>query len=304
MKNKKIILFTLLTMSSIGIFIYFEFAVLRQNKFKIDEKKNETRKENIDFIRDSSSIYHDHGESEKKINNFFSDFLTVYDLKIPLLFSDNVSSDLKQFILEDFNVLFASSRDYETYDLDHSNIETVDVNGANLPVTKRMFFLSLRLPRILHEQFGEIVDQNGTEKIYISSEIITAYEEAFLLVEKYAFEFNELEKFVQMITEATEDEPFTIHPKEVFFMPGSPVLDRLEREPSLVKQAQKFYSKTTRVRMPSVLEFSEIMLEDQNDGIYLNAKGYSLEGEPEVPTVETGFVYHNRRWKIIGSPGM
>lgn len=56
--------------------------------------------------------------------------------------------------------------------------------------------------------------------------------------------------------------------------------------------------------MPSALDFHEIPTERQSDGIYLQAKGYALEGESTVPTVKTGFVYHDGRWKIFGKEGM
>ena len=212
--------------------------------------------------------------------------LTIADWGIPLLFETDVSRELKQFVLRDFDVLFANARDYELYDLNQikrSEISNVEINGAVLRVEKRLYFLSSRLPDLLHENLGDVVIQDGTEKLLIPAVVLDAYKNALNLTKEYAFEFDALNKFVRMVTDATEYSPFTLHPKDVFYMPESPVLDRLEKEPHLVIEAQKFYSKTTQVRMPSVLEFKKVPLEQQKDGIYLSATGYSLEGEPAVP---------------------
>lgn len=233
--------------------------------------------------------------------------LIIGDLEIPLLFENKISDALKQFILEDFRVLFESSRNYEIYDLaelEQPSGNVINIAGSDFRVIKRLFFLSSRPPDLLHKYLGEIIIQNGVDKLVVPDIILNAYKDAFSLTNKHALEFESLRDFVEMITSSTEEKPFTLHPKDVFYMPDSLVLTRLEQKPELISEAQRFYSKTTRVRMPSVLDFHEIPTERQSDEIYLHAKGYSMEGEPAVPTVETGFVYHDGRWKIVGIKGM
>ena len=235
------------------------------------------------------------------------ELLIVSDLEIPLLFEADVSSELKQFILKDFEVLFEHAQDYDLYDasqITKNELSVVEVNGSSLLVEKRLFLRSSRPPEILHKYLGDVVNQDGVDKLLVPNLVLDAYEEAFALTQKFPMKFEALGDFVRMITNSTEDSPFTLHPKDVFYMPGAPVLARLEQEPELLLEAQKFYSKTTSLRIPSVLSFEEIPEEQQKNGIYLKAKGYSLEGQPAVPSVETGFVYHDGNWKIFGSEGM
>lgn len=276
------------------------------------EKRSGNKGDDIAFSQ--SSTLSEKGESSfksvSKLENkkvVRPEIFMASDLEIPLLFENDVSSEVRQFILKDFEMLFEHAQDYELYDLsqlEKSARSLVGVDGLDLLVEKRLFFLSSRPPTLLHKYLGNVVNQNGVDKLLVPNLILEAYKDAFVLTQKFSVEFEALGDFVGMITNSTEEEPFTLHPKDVFYMPNSPVFARLEQEPELLIEAQKFYSKTTRVRMPSVLNFEEIPQEQQKDGIYLKAKGYSLEGQPAVPSVEIGFVYHNGYWKIFGNDGM
>ncbi len=244
------------------------------------------------------------GPNEERV--ILPETLVVSDLEIPLLFEKNVSGELRQFILRDFEVLFKGAQDYELYDLkkvQEGELSVVEVDGFSLQIEKRLFMLSSRPPELLHKHLGDIVVQGGVDKVLVPELILDAYAQAFNLAGKFPREFEALEDFVRMITDSTEDSPFTLHPKDVFYMPGSLALARLEQEPEMVIQAQKFYSQTTRLRMASALSFEEVAQEQQKDGIRLKAFGYALKGQSEVPFVKMGFVYHDSKWKIVGSRG-
>lgn len=161
--------------------------------------------------------------------------LVIGDLEIPLLFEKKISEDLKQFILEDFHVLFKNSKNYEICNLEklqQPSGDVINIAEANFRVMKRLFFLSSRPPDLLHENLGDIVIQNGVDKLVVPEIILDAYKDAFFLTNKHTLEFKSLRDFVEMITRSTEERPFTLHPKDVFYMPDSPVFTRLEKSQS------------------------------------------------------------------------
>lgn len=238
-----------------------------------------------------------------RLRCFLPEVVAVGDLEIPLIFPNGVADPLKQFILADFKVIFEFSEDYEVYELNRgvqANERDVNVNGVDYMVKRRLSFRSSRPPSLLHKKLGDLVDQNGVDKLVVPEIVVDEYKEAFELVRIYSDEFKALGDFVKLVTDSSGESPFLLHPKDVFYMPGSPILMRLEEDPRLVGEAQRYYSEATRVRMPSVLEFEEIPQDQQKHGIYLKAKGWALDGEPPTPSVEVGFVFHDGRWKIVG----
>lgn len=303
--NRKIaIVLGTITALSVIFFLSLQTIFPNDEVGKEDDRDSTDRITKIDNRGGSTSRESETAREAEVIQPFV---LSVADLEIPLLYEGDVSNDLKKFISNDLGVLFANARDYERYELNEIKPDenlSITIAGETFIMKERLFFLSSRLPDLLHENLGIVVSQNGVEKLLIPDVILDSYKDAFILTKKYSIEFEELGDFVSMMTDSTEDSPFNLHPKDVLYMPGSPVLARLEENPKLIPEAQKFYSKSTRIRMPSVLDFKEVPQEQQNDGIYLKAKGHLLEGEPETPSVEIGFVYHDGLWKLFGKDEM
>jgi len=223
------------------------------------------------------------------------------------MFESKLPEELKQLMIDDFNLIIEKTGTYELHDWGQSNqdnIKIFHISGKDITSTKRLYFMNARPPSILHDHLGHIVNVNGTDKLLVPKVISDAYGESLLLKNKYLRQYEELQDYVYMMTKADEETPITLHPKDVFYMPGAHVLKKLEEQPELIPKAQKFYSQTTRLRMPSILEFKEIPIADQKDGIYLQALGYSYDqDEGNIPQIETGFVYHEGRWKIFGLSG-
>lgn len=235
----------------------------------------------------------------------YSEQLKVGDLDLPLLFDESVSEELKQFILKDFSLLY-SSAEYKIYNWEKINkrhVRNLQLNNKEYYTSKRVAFTDASVSNILHEKLGDIITDNGIQKIIIPDEIIQAYEKASRFISQNSREYEELADFVYMMTTANEETPITLHPEEIFYMPGAPVFQMLKKQPELVSQAQKNYSETTRLRMPSVLEFTDAPPFFQKKGINLSATGYSLKDDTNIPSVKIGFVYHEGRWKILGSDG-
>lgn len=232
--------------------------------------------------------------------------IKVGDLDMPLLFGENVSEELKQFILKDINLLYGSLEEYKIYDwkkVNKRHVRNLQINNNEYLTSKRVIYSRAHAPKVLHKNFGDIITDNGIEKILIPNEIVEAYEKAYTFKKKHSREYEELANFVYMITEADEETPIPLHPRDFLYMPGAPILEKIENEPGIVPEAQRFYSKTTRLRMPSVLEFYEAPESLKKYGINIYTKSYALKSDSNIPSTSLPIVYHDGFWKIYGSDG-
>lgn len=139
-------------------------------------------------------------------------FLQLSDKKIPLIFeNDLIDQELKTLIVDDISLVYSRFEKYEISKFgvpdDKGNIITDNpsiyyIKGEQIKTNTYIHFGSNKgyfIPDAHLDNFGDLVEYDGTQFIVVTNELIIAYKDALLFKSSRIDEFNKLEEFINYV---------------------------------------------------------------------------------------------------------